>query len=620
MRVLKLIFWLITLSLTILLAGENPESGPIRFAWFTDTHVGSPTGAADLGIVVRDVRQRQEAAFVIVSGDISEMDVGSNLMLAKEILDSLGVPYHIIPGNHDTKWSASGAGLFTQLWGADRFNFEVGEYRFIGIHQGPLLRMGDGYMDPDDIAWVDAILKALPDPRQKIFIVMHYPLDPAVDNWYVLRDVIRPYNIQAILHGHGHRNRAMQYEGVPGIMSRSTLRRGTQPTGYTLVDLFEDRAEFYERLPLSDSLHHWHSLALGERDYSDSLTLADPDYTHNLGSGVKLVWQQSTGAIITSAASVDAGQLIATNTRGTVYAYDLATGHERWTWQGTGAIHATPAIGKGRVVFGSTDSTITCLDLATGALKWQHKTTGPILGSPVIFKKQLYIGSGDGVFRALDLKSGRVRWEYGEIGGYIETRPLLAEGRVMFGAWDGAFYALDMRRGTLIWRWSDGPQGLLYSPAACWPVASQGKVFIVAPDRVMTAIDQQTGKTIWREAGHKVRETLGISEDGRSVYARTMQDTTFAIDPASPEFKLRWIQNTGFDYDIAPNAMIEKGGHVFLSTDNGWVYCLDSADGRTLWRYRISDGLVNTPTPISGNSVVCTAVDGRVSLLRYEGP
>jgi len=121
------------------------ENGVFRFAWLSDTHFGSLTGEQDLRAAVHDIHSLTGLSFVVVSGDVTEYGSREQLQLAKELLDGLKVPYHVIPGNHDTKWSESGATDFGRLWGADRFVFEHGGYRFIGIHQGPLMKMGDGH-------------------------------------------------------------------------------------------------------------------------------------------------------------------------------------------------------------------------------------------------------------------------------------------------------------------------------------------------------------------------------------------------------------------------------------------------------------------------------------------
>ncbi len=404
---------LLTISLlATTIWSQGPDSNSFSFAWLTDIHVGSTTGEPDLRTVVEDIQQAGNASFAIVSGDISEVDMDNNLDRAKSLLDSMDIPYYIIPGNHDTKWTNSGGARFSQLWDDDRFTFEIGDYRFIGLHQGPLMRMGNGYIDPDDITWVHNVLSSLSDPRQKIFIVMHYPLNPAIDNWHVLRDLIRPYNIQAVLHGHGHANKVQSFEGIPGIMSRSTLSLKKPGAGYTVVQVNNTQADFYERIPNLDSLGFWYSLPLGDHHGADSLLLPYPDYSENDTSGLILAWQKSVGSIITSAPVHDKHTAYITTTGGQVMALDLETGKQKWSWQAAGAIHSTPAVKGSRLVFGSVDSSIVCLSTKDGDLKWQVKTSGSVLGSPRIQGNRVYLGSGDGVFYCLNLRNGKVKWEY----------------------------------------------------------------------------------------------------------------------------------------------------------------------------------------------------------------
>jgi predicted phosphodiesterase len=104
------------------LASNSLAAESFRFAWLSDTHVGSATGEEDLRASVNDINSITGLSFVILSGDVTEYGSGEYLRLAKEILDGIRIPVHVIPGNHDTKWSESGATDFGKLWGADRFD------------------------------------------------------------------------------------------------------------------------------------------------------------------------------------------------------------------------------------------------------------------------------------------------------------------------------------------------------------------------------------------------------------------------------------------------------------------------------------------------------------------
>ena len=123
------------MALLVFLLGLLPvflfaESAPFRFAWLSDTHVGSSTAEQDLRAAVHDINSLADLSFVVVSGDVTEYGSREQLRLAKDILAGLKIPCHVIPGNHDTKWSGSGGSDFARIWGADRFAFDGGGFRF----------------------------------------------------------------------------------------------------------------------------------------------------------------------------------------------------------------------------------------------------------------------------------------------------------------------------------------------------------------------------------------------------------------------------------------------------------------------------------------------------------
>ncbi|MEX0737538.1 MAG: PQQ-binding-like beta-propeller repeat protein, partial [Bacteroidota bacterium] len=210
------------------------------------------------------------------------------------------------------------------------------------------------------------------------------------------------------------------------------------------------------------------------------------------------------------------------------------------------------------------------------------------------------------------------QWEFSGVSGFVETKPLLYEGNVIFGAWDTYLYCLDKRDGSLRWKWSNGNAGPLLSPAAVWPVASDGKIFIAAPDRYMTAVDVTTGKTVWRTNRYQVRETVGISGDGKRIFARCMTDTVVAFSASAPTPEMVWVTDCKYGYDIDPSMPVEEEGVVFFGTKNGLVYALDGVSGNILWRHRVGVTIVHTPVPLGKNRVLVTDQDGRIILVEKQ--
>jgi outer membrane protein assembly factor BamB len=496
--------------------------------------------------------------------------------------------------------------------------FEFGGFRFIGLHEGPLMKMGDGHWAPEDARWLQKTLKELPDPNQPLIFVTHYPIDKDIANWFVVLEQLKKHNVQAALCGHIHRNNTNSFEGVPGIMARSNLR-GNLPTGaYTIVRVKEGREMiFSERAASGKTQPPWHSIALERHDYAaDTNKYARPDFSINQRfPNVKELWRRETGYTIASTPALWNDVAIVGDASGIIHAFALQSGQTRWEFKTGSAIYSSPDVSGDLVVCPSTDGIIYALKASTGKEVWRCNTSRPIVASPHISDGIVYVGSSEGKFRALDVATGKLVWEFDRITGFVETRPLIYDGKVIFGAWDQHLYALDAKTGKLAWKWKGDTQGTMLAPAACWPVGAAGKVFIVAPDRKITALEAKTGAQLWRTRNWMARESLGASEDQTRLYIRSMQDFFYAFSTAAPQPEKLWESNGGFGYDINSAMLVEKGGTIFYGTKNGLLFSLDSKTGTIKWQHKVGVALINTVTPVNENQVITADFDGNVVLV-----
>ena len=598
-------------------AMATPEVDNIAFSFaqFTDVHIsqGNENNTIDLQRAVEDVNSQEHIAFVLVSGDIAETGDYKSLMVAKRELDKLNCPYYIVPGNHDTKWSESGATDFKRVFGDNRFRLQFNGFLFLGINTGPIIKMGDGHVSPQDVIWVERQLKNV-GKRMPVFIVTHYPLKSGdVDNWWVLTDVVRRYNTQAFIGGHYHRNMVNSYDGVLGVLTRSTLRAKEEVGGYTVYDMTEDSLFVSEKI-VGKAQERWTALPIGQKIYVEGNEKEFPraDYAVNVQyKNVKDVWVSEIGYGIYGTPAVDAENMYFGDDKGTFHCFSLKNGKEVWAYQTAERIASTPMIADGKIVFGSCDRNIYCLDILTGKLVWRHRTGNAVMGSPMIKDGVVYIGASDGRFRALRLADGELVWEFGELGNYQESRPVIADGKVIFGAWDSYLYALNVADGSLAWKWNNGGTRPHFSPAAVWPVVAEGKVFITAPDRYMTAVNVADGSTVWRTKEHKVRETIGLSEDNKIVFSRCMNDSVLAV--VASDCRLLWKVDAKFGYDHNPSMLIERNGEIVFATKNGEINCLRSSDGELLWKHKIGNSIINTMVPVGEKDWVLTTTDGVVA-------
>jgi outer membrane protein assembly factor BamB/Icc-related predicted phosphoesterase len=633
------------------------QDSVVRFAFLTDLHISDVSAnAEDLEKSVADINGQTDIKFAIFGGDITEFGSDEEIAHAYSIISKLKIPWYIVAGNHDSKWSESGCNTFAKVFGYEHFDFEAGGIRFIGCNSGPNMRMAPALVPRDAVLWLDSLTKVIP-PSQPVIFINHYPLDDAMLNYKTVLEYLARINTQVAICGHGHNDRVMKYEQLfsplRGVMGRSNLRAGKGGAGYNIVTVnmgvgnaatshtADGTISFQERISGMITKGPWHTIKIVTPEY---VTKPGSASSPTLKPRVIFEWQDDSD--IGSAAVMDEkGRIYLANTKGVVKAFDSKSNQTSvkpvWQFATDGKIFSTPAISGNCLVVGSSDANIYCINTKNGNLIWKIKAGKSVLASPVIFKGRVYIGASDGIFRALDLKNGKLIWEFKNVKGFVESKPFVDDSGVFFGSWGSMFYALNPINGSLMWSWTNG-KGRGLSPAAVWPVKANGKIFIVTPERMTHALDAATGRELWRAKGG--RESVGLSPDASAVYVKTMQDTVFAYKTDSYESESKvvatsatspvkvspagrpdriWTSNTGFGYEIAPSPITSAYGFVFVPTDKGNIFILNEKDGSVYGIIPFSGALINYVQPVNlpvkqpaaHLRILVSSMDGKVALL-----
>lgn len=591
------------------------------FALLTDTHISTsnPRPMEDLQRSIADINLDPTIEFVVVTGDLSESGDRASIQAIKDELEKLNVPFYAASGNHETTWSESGVMDFSRVFGDSRFAFTHNGMYFIGFNSGPVIRMADGHVAPQDIAWLkhnlDSVSAAGDAP---IFVFTHYPLrNGDVDNWYDVTDVLRQHNVQCIMGGHYHRNLLFDCDGIADVLNRSNLRDKDGVNGYSIISI-SDSIRFHEKR-IGEDAQQWLSLPFEQKEYGPSNEELRPNFDVNKEyANVKRVWHKALKGGIYSTPVTDGKSLFIGDDIGVMYSLDLKKGKTNWTFDTGMRIVGSPAVNDGVVVFGSANYNIYGLDAKTGKEIWHVTTNQAVMGAATIHEGIAYIGGGDGRMFAIDIHTGKVKWSFDELKNYVLTRPLVYNDKLYFGCWDTHFYALNLADGSLVWKWNNGNGNPKLSPASVWPVAANGKVFFAAPDRHFTCLDAETGEQIWRTKEYKVRETVGLSEDGRTVYSKCMWDTVVAMDATTLEPVTRWATHAEFGYEHNPAMPLEKDGILWVSTKNGLLLGMDAQTGKVLWRHKIGNSILNTPLPLSNKECIFTSSEGTITYIRVK--
>ncbi len=609
------------------------------FAYMTDVHISvGSTSVDDAKKCMADINKQKGLSFAIFAGDITEFGSDEEIKLAKEIFDELTIPYYIVAGNHDAKWSESGCNTFLEVFGYEMFDFEKEGIRFVGCNSGPNMRMAPALVPRETIVWLDSLSKEI-DPAQPLIFINHYPMDTSVLNYTQVLDCLKNMNTQLIMNGHWHVDRAMEYEGIPGMIGRSTQHKGKRGPGYNIVKVKGSTITFSERVAEPEITDKpWFTLRMSEgKPFKTNIEYPRPDFAMNENwPEVKQVWRRADNTDIGAAAVQSGKYVVYANTSGTVYALDAATGNELWKYKTGGKIFSTPAVyGNGdgaSVIIGSCDTYVYSLNIKTGKVNWKYKCNKSVLGSPTVYGGKVYIGASDHTFRALNAKTGKLVWENKDVKGFIEAKPFVDNQQVVIGDWANRLYSFNPSNGKLQWEWQVKGSRML-SPAAVWPIKANGNIIFATPERVTYGLDAKTGKQLWRIRGG--RESVGLSPDKQHYYVKVMKDSVYAYTTkmaavASQMQKMtmgplkKWGANAEFGYEIAPTPITsvpyggkDNKGLVFVPTDKGNIIALNHTDGSIAWKHKVSFALINYIQPLEGNRLLVSTMDGIVTVLEY---
>ncbi|MBM3472846.1 MAG: methyltransferase domain-containing protein [Armatimonadetes bacterium] len=170
-----------------------------------------------------------------------------------------------------------------------------------------------------------------------------------------------------------------------------------------------------------------------------------------------------------------------------VYALDLTTGHERWTFSTEGPVRFAPAVAEGRVFVGSDDGCLYCLSAGEGKLLWKHHF-GP--------RDSRLMGNGQLVSR-WPLRTG-----VAEENGIVYTTAGMWPGEGVYVA------ALRAEDGSVVWLNDESGSMYIAQPHppsfAMTGVTPQGnivvsdtQVFVPTGRNMPAAFDKATGKLLY---------------------------------------------------------------------------------------------------------------------------
>lgn len=597
-------------------SGEIPHIAPdakeLKIAFLTDTHVFHKGEDTDLQLLpaIAEINA-SDCHFVLLGGDNVSSGYDADIRGTYKIYQKIRKPLFGVIGNHEVIRTDNGNRTHKELYGYDRrLVFRAGEYLFVGFEAGPYNRASIGIVRQEDIEWLEEQFRKA-RPGEKIVCISHMPLNRDIANHREVTALMRKYGVKAQICGHAHTTLMLNVDSLPCAMGRrfNYLDRGWG-VGYNIIELKNDSIYLLQKRldHAAPKLFAVNKLGFSpellERK-SNPLKIEPKSYSE---AGAVLF--KDLRPAVYAPVLVRGGAAYVGHSNGTLYAFDTATGEERWRHDMGDILCAEPVWHDGKVIYVSPAGRFTALDAATGKRVWTLQAKGAVTGDPVVAEGMLYCSFGVGLFAKIDAASGKLLWTARSGSLQMQCVPAVADGRVVVSTWENDVRCYDVKSGKQVWRWYSGSDSYDFAPGLIFPQIVDGRVY-VSIEKKITALDLKKGEQLWQDEMFSYRKSMGKSSDGKSVLLQNREADIISLKTTANCFALNWRTATPkVKMDRNPTAITVANGVVYKGAAGGWVIAVRESDGTLLWEHKFTDTDINN---------ICSDEQGNVWIMSLDG-
>jgi hypothetical protein len=125
---------LVFLPILILFLCSFSNGQNIKYAWIISPEIGRAGADTVLSNIIASINSDTSLEFAIVSGNLTTHGYNKELEQVKSMLDKLSIPYKVIPGENDLRWSESAGGKINSVFGSKHFMIKNQNRTYIGLN------------------------------------------------------------------------------------------------------------------------------------------------------------------------------------------------------------------------------------------------------------------------------------------------------------------------------------------------------------------------------------------------------------------------------------------------------------------------------------------------------
>lgn len=601
----------------VLLIASSISGQSVRFSVISSPEIGDKDNETKLKSAIQIINSQKNLDLSVFAGNISYSGKNSELADASSMLDQIEGKQFAIPGASDSRFSESGLSKFSELFGDDKFNFEIDSSLFIGIGSA-VDRENFGHIKPEDLSWLKEFLSDR-DSTTAVFLFLYHNPAEEIDNINKLINIVERFKKTAIFYGNSEEFSYGNILGIP-LFGIQTITE-TKNNSITIIDNRNDSLFVFESV--KNQLKPLKSISL-IRGKSKAVMP-----TKLIPEGKNILWNYDLNYTLEADLLTAGDYIYACDRSGLITCLDTA-GNVVWEYDSFGTIINKPIVADGIFAVSTLQGDLLTLDAVTGesiqTIGFDDEITSPLTvfnykgNTNFIIPKQsdskaaVVLGTASGKLYCYDLETLQQIWVYEKIKGMIAAEPLYTQNKFIFPAFDDILYCIDAQQGWLIWKWN-GVRSKNEFPYYCSPVANSYNVYLSSPDGNVYAVDILLGKTDWINDKLKAYESIGISDIGHRLFIKS-RDDKFHIISAKTSY---WVKEVNMKYgaDFTNSRPIEYNGQVILGTQSGSIYKVNEK-----FKYEKLFSMGNAPVKtikhFKENLFAASNLDGRIVLFKIN--
>lgn len=267
----------------------------------------------------------------------------------------------------------------------------------------------------------------------------------------------------------------------------------------------------------------------------------------------------------------------------------------KWTFSLTHGVVSEMTAEDGVLYFVAGDGFCYAVSQASGESLWKVLLKTPFASKPTVDRGRVYVNTASDLLVVLDARTGKELWTYRRHAGevlpkiYGASQPWVGGEEVWVGWSDGYVSVLDRQEGLLKWEQKIHPGGRFLDVNA-HPIVDQEAVYLPSYDGFLYAWRRTDKEVLWRLSAGGAKEIL-IDQD--RLYLSSSDGQVYAVEKNSGKVLWKFPLDRG-----VPSRVIVLPEGILVGSSQQFLYLIDRADGRPLFRYDVGSSSGWTASPL----------------------